>query len=110
MKEGSCRSDDNIKRCLSHFMIQFFAGINTGNREPGCILKMEFYIIGYLSAIIKQCYGFIKGNDGKEVFIHKNEIPFWTIYLKSGDTIEYIPKKTMKGIQATQVKILEKQT
>ena len=55
---------------------------------------------------IRHCYGFIKGSDGQEVFVHKNEIPFWTIYLKSGDTVEYIPKKTNKGIEATQLKIL----
>ena len=55
---------------------------------------------------IKHCYGFIAGNDGKEVFVHKNELPFWTIYLQSGDTVEYTPKQTNKGIVATQLKVL----
>ena len=55
---------------------------------------------------IRHGYGFIKGEDGKEVFVHKNNIPFWTIFLNSGDQVEYMPKHTDKGIMATQLKIL----
>jgi cold shock CspA family protein len=55
---------------------------------------------------IRQCFGFIKGKDGKEVFIHKNDLPFWTIYLEPGDLVEYLPRNTNKGIQATQLKII----
>jgi len=34
---------------------------------------------------IRQGYGFIEGEDGEDVFIHKNDIPFWTIFLSKGD-------------------------
>ena len=53
---------------------------------------------------IRQGYGFISGNDGVDVFVHKSSIPFWTIYLKTGDEVEYIPKKTSKGLEATNLK------
>lgn len=54
---------------------------------------------------IKQGYGFIEGEDGIDAFIHKSNIPFWTIYLKTGDKVEYIPRKTVKGSEATDLKI-----
>jgi len=55
---------------------------------------------------IRQGYGFIVGEDGEDVFIHKSEIPFWTIFLNKGDKIEYTKKITKNGIQATKLKIL----
>ncbi len=55
---------------------------------------------------IKQGYGFIKGEDGEDVFIHKNEIPFWTIFLSKGDKIEYTKENTKKGLKAKNLKIL----
>jgi CspA family cold shock protein len=47
-------------------------------------------------------YGFIIGEDGKEVFVHKTEIPIDTS-LNEGDSVEYDIKKTDKGIEATKV-------
>ena len=55
---------------------------------------------------IKQGYGFIKGEDGQDVFIHKNEIPFWTIFLSKGDKIEYTKENTKKGLKAKNLKVL----
>jgi CspA family cold shock protein len=55
---------------------------------------------------IRQGYGFIQGEDGEDVFIHKSEIPFWTIFLNKGDKIEYTKKHTKQGIQAIQLRIL----
>ena len=55
---------------------------------------------------IKLGYGFIKSEEGKNVFIHKSEIPFWTIYLSKGDKIEFKKKNTIKGIKAIDVKLL----
>ena len=55
---------------------------------------------------IKQCYGFIKGNDGEDVFIHKNNVPFWTIFLKTGDKVQYTKEYTKRGIKAINIKIL----
>ena len=45
----------------------------------------------------KQGYGFIKGEDGEDAFIHKSNLPFWTIFLKAGDKVRYIPRKSNKG-------------
>ena len=55
---------------------------------------------------IRHGYGFIRGEDGNDVFVHKNNIPFWTIFLNTGDLVEYMPERTNKGIMATQLKIL----
>lgn len=55
---------------------------------------------------VKQGYGFVRGADGQDVFIHKSDIPFWTIFLKKGDQIEYNKEKTYKGIKAKNLKIL----
>jgi len=54
----------------------------------------------------KQGYGFIEGEDGKDVFIHKSEIPFWTIFLNKGDKVEYLKEKSKNGLKATNLKIL----
>jgi CspA family cold shock protein len=55
---------------------------------------------------IKQGYGFIEGEDGKDVFIHKSEIPFWTIFLNPGDKVEYDKENTTRGLKAIEVKLL----
>lgn len=55
---------------------------------------------------IRQGYGFIEGTDGIDVFVHKNDIPFWTIFLNAGDTVEYILENTNKGLKATRLIML----
>jgi len=55
---------------------------------------------------IKQGYGFIEGEDGEDVFIHKSEIPFWTIFLNKGDKVEFLIENTRNGLRATNVKML----
>ena len=55
---------------------------------------------------IKQGYGFIEGEDGKDVFIHKSEIPFWSIYLKKGEKVDYFKQKTKNGLNAIKLKVL----
>lgn len=54
---------------------------------------------------IKLGYGFIQGEDGLDVFIHKSEIPFWTIFLTKGDKVDYMKEYTKKGLKAIEVKI-----
>ena len=55
---------------------------------------------------VKQGYGFIEGEDGQDIFIHKSEIPFWSIFLNKGDKVEYLEEYTKKGSKATNVKLL----
>ena len=55
---------------------------------------------------IRRGYGFIKGEDGEDIFVHKSEIPFWTIFLNKGDKVEYIKENTRKGLKAKEIKVL----
>lgn len=48
-------------------------------------------------------YGFIQGEDGKDVFVHRSAIPTGT-YLNEGDQVEYEIEKTDRGMQATNIK------
>jgi CspA family cold shock protein len=48
-------------------------------------------------------YGFIEGEDKKDIFVHRNSIPDGT-YLNEGDQVEYEIEDTDKGPQATNVK------
>ena len=55
---------------------------------------------------IRRCYGYIAGEDGEDAFIHKNDLPFWTIFLKPGDRVEYTKEFTKKGIKAKNLTII----
>jgi CspA family cold shock protein len=55
---------------------------------------------------IQKGYGFIRGEDGQEVFVHKSDIPFWTIFLTVGDRVEYAKELSKKGIKAVQLKMV----
>ena len=55
---------------------------------------------------IKQGYGFIEGEEGEDVFIHKSQIPFWSIFLNKGDKVEFLIENTRNGLRATNVKML----
>jgi len=55
---------------------------------------------------VQEGYGFIEGTDGDDVFVHKTEIPFWSIFLSAGEKVEYTPEYTIKGIKATKLKTL----
>jgi len=48
-------------------------------------------------------YGFIQGEDEKDVFVHKTGIPEG-LELNEGDQVEYEVKETEKGLQATELK------
>ena len=55
---------------------------------------------------IKQGYGFITNDEGEDIFVHKNDVPFWSIFLKRGDKIEFKKRQTKWGVQASNLKIL----
>jgi CspA family cold shock protein len=50
-------------------------------------------------------FGFILGEDGKDIFVHRSEIPDG-VYLNEEDPVEYETEDTDKGLQAKNVKKL----
>ena len=50
-------------------------------------------------------YGFIEGEDKKDIFVHRNSVPDGT-FLNEGDQVEYEIEDSEKGPQATNVKKL----
>ena len=50
-------------------------------------------------------YGFIEGEDKKDIFVHRTSIPDG-IYLNEGDQVEYEIEDSDKGPQATNLKKL----
>jgi CspA family cold shock protein len=48
-------------------------------------------------------YGFIEGEDGKDIFIHRSSVP-QDVFLKEGDTVEYEIEDTDKGPKAINIK------
>jgi CspA family cold shock protein len=53
---------------------------------------------------IRKGYGFIRGDDGQTVFVHKTAIPFFDIFLSRGESVEYHIDTTDKGPKAVDVK------
>jgi CspA family cold shock protein len=51
-------------------------------------------------------YGFIQGDDRKKIFVHKSALPFWTIFLSTGDKVEYQLENSKRGVYATNLKTL----
>jgi len=54
---------------------------------------------------LRKGYGFISGEDGKDVFVHKSSLPEGT-YLNEGDKVDYQLEDSERGPQATNVKKL----
>ena len=52
-------------------------------------------------------YGFIEGEDGNDVFVHRTAIPMDT-RLYEGDQVEYEIEDSERGLKATNVKKLKK--
>ncbi len=48
-------------------------------------------------------YGFIQGEDGKDVFVHRTAIPLGT-FLNEGDEIEYELEESDRGPKAVNIK------
>ena len=55
---------------------------------------------------IRKGYGFIRGDDGSTIFVHKTAIPFFDIFLTQGEVVEYQVNTTEKGPKAVDVKKL----
>jgi CspA family cold shock protein len=52
-------------------------------------------------------YGFIEGEDGTDVFVHRTAIPT-DISLYEGDSVEYEIEESEKGNRAINIKKLKK--
>ncbi len=50
-------------------------------------------------------FGFIAGEDGKDIFVHRTSIPEG-MYLNEDDSVEFEIEETDRGLQATKVKKL----
>ena len=59
--------------------------------------KVKFYDI-------RKGFGFIRGDDGHTIFVHKTAIPFFDIFLLPGEIVEYQIDTTEKGFKAVNVK------
>ncbi len=55
---------------------------------------------------IRKGFGFIRGDDGHTIFVHKSAIPFFDIFLVPGEHVEYQIGTTQKGLQAVDLKKL----
>lgn len=55
---------------------------------------------------VKKGYGFIKGEDGKDVFVHKSDLSFWAVSLNKGETVNYDMERTRQGLKATEIRVL----
>jgi CspA family cold shock protein len=55
---------------------------------------------------IRKGFGFIRGNDGNTIFVHKTAIPFFDIFLLPGELVEYSIETTEKGCKAVDLKKL----
>jgi CspA family cold shock protein len=51
-------------------------------------------------------YGFIQGEDGKDVFVHRTSIP-WGSTLYENDQVEYEIEESERGPKAINVKMLK---
>jgi CspA family cold shock protein len=51
-------------------------------------------------------YGFIEGEDGKDIFVHQTGLSADTEFLNEGDKVEFEVEKTDKGVNAKNVKKL----
>ncbi|MCX6661720.1 MAG: cold shock domain-containing protein [Euryarchaeota archaeon] len=49
-------------------------------------------------------FGFLAGEDGKEVFVHRTSVPAG-INLREGDQVEYQVEDSDRGQRATNLKI-----
>jgi cold shock protein len=56
---------------------------------------------------IRKGFGFIRGNDGHTIFVHKTDIPFFDIFLMPGEVVEYQICPSTKGLKAVNVKKLK---
>lgn len=55
---------------------------------------------------IRKGFGFIQGEDGSHIFVHKTAIPFFDIFLMPGESVEYTIGTSERGLKAVDLKKL----
>jgi len=50
-------------------------------------------------------YGFIEGEDGKDIFVHRTSLPEG-IFVNEGDKVEYETEDSERGLKAINIKKL----
>lgn len=50
-------------------------------------------------------YGFIEGEDGKDIFVHKTSLPEG-VFVNEGDKVEYETEDSERGLKAVNIKKL----
>ncbi|MEF8880115.1 MAG: cold shock domain-containing protein [Candidatus Thermoplasmatota archaeon] len=53
-------------------------------------------------------YGFIEGEDGNDIFVHRTAVPQGT-FLHEGDEVEYQKEESEKGPKAIDVEKIEEE-
>jgi CspA family cold shock protein len=53
----------------------------------------------------KRSYGFIEGEDGTDVFVHRTAIPMG-VFLREGDIVEFETEDSDRGLKAVNVRKL----
>jgi len=48
-------------------------------------------------------FGFIEGDDGKDIFVHRSSVPQGT-FLNEGDSVEFETEEGDKGLKAINIK------
>ena len=70
--------------------------------------KMNDNVNGVVSFYdARKGFGFIRGDDGQRVFVHKSELPFWTIFLEKGDRVTYCVSDSKRGPYAKNIAVKE---
>jgi len=75
---------------------------NTPKKILGGSNKMNGTVKWYNA---RKGYGFIEGEDSKDVFVHRSSVPMGT-FLKEGDKVEFEIEDSDKGPKAVNIKKL----
>ena len=106
---GFFQPSPSAKKALA-LLISFPFSRGDGESYPFIYMNL-FYIQGEKPKNMKgtvkwfnprKGFGFLSGEDGKDVFVHHTAIPEG-VFLNEGDQVEYEIKETEKGTQAVNV-------
>ena len=90
------------------FFIPFCQKISSDHQKTNFLVSEE--VKKHMKGTVKwynprKGYGFIEGEDGKDVFAHRTATPIGT-FLKEGDQVEYQVENSKRGPKAINIKKL----